>query len=172
MKDKILNLRLEGKSYNEIVNILKCSKSLVAYYCGNNQKEKTKERVKKFRDSDPILKKVDNFKNSKKRLNDACKDFQSRKGDNKRTFSRKDILNKFGDNPKCYLTGRSIDWNDGTTFSFDHIIPVYLGGDNSLENLGLTCVDANNAKHKLTVDDFLSLCKEVLEYNGYVVSKQ
>ena len=33
MKEQILKLRLEGKSYNQIVDILKCAKSTVSYHC-------------------------------------------------------------------------------------------------------------------------------------------
>ena len=46
MKEKILQLRNEGKSYKEIREILKCSKSTISYHCGDGQKEKTKERRK------------------------------------------------------------------------------------------------------------------------------
>ena len=44
MKDEILRLRAEGKSYNEIVAILGCSKGTVSYHCGEGQVEKTKAR--------------------------------------------------------------------------------------------------------------------------------
>jgi len=47
MKEKILELRNEGKSYREIQKILGCSKSTISYHCGNGQKEKTKNRTKK-----------------------------------------------------------------------------------------------------------------------------
>lgn len=33
MKEKIIQLRLEGKSYNEICNLLNCSKGTVSYHC-------------------------------------------------------------------------------------------------------------------------------------------
>jgi hypothetical protein len=33
-EDSILKLRASGKSYNEIVNILGCSKGTVSYHCG------------------------------------------------------------------------------------------------------------------------------------------
>jgi hypothetical protein len=44
MKEKILKLRKEGKTYNEIVEILGCSKGTVSYHCGVNQKEKARQR--------------------------------------------------------------------------------------------------------------------------------
>lgn len=39
MKEQILKLREEGKTYNQIVEILHCSKSLISYYCNDNTKE-------------------------------------------------------------------------------------------------------------------------------------
>ena len=33
MKDKIIELRKKGHSYNEIVRILNCSKSTISYHC-------------------------------------------------------------------------------------------------------------------------------------------
>jgi hypothetical protein len=46
MKDEILALRGQGKSYNEIVAILGCAKSTIAYHCGEGQKEKNQARVR------------------------------------------------------------------------------------------------------------------------------
>ena len=45
MKEKILALRAQGLSYQSIVDKLKCSKGLVAYHCGDGQKEKSRERL-------------------------------------------------------------------------------------------------------------------------------
>lgn len=36
MKGEILNLRKEGKTYNEITEILGCSKGTISYHCNNN----------------------------------------------------------------------------------------------------------------------------------------
>lgn len=44
LRDSILALYAEGKSYREIVDILGCAKSTVSYYCGKGQKEKTMNR--------------------------------------------------------------------------------------------------------------------------------
>lgn len=49
LKDEILKLYAEGKSYNQIVDILGCSKSNVSYHCGKGQKEKTQNRQKQSR---------------------------------------------------------------------------------------------------------------------------
>lgn len=39
MKEEILKLRQEGKTYNEISSLLGCSKSLISYYCKPDSKE-------------------------------------------------------------------------------------------------------------------------------------
>jgi hypothetical protein len=49
MKEAILKLRGDGKSYREIVIILGCSIGTVAYHCGQGQKEKTRRRAAKRR---------------------------------------------------------------------------------------------------------------------------
>ena len=41
------------------------------------------------------------------------------------------------------------------------VIPVSLGGENSLDNLGICCPQANSAKSDLCLEDFFSLCKEL-----------
>lgn len=46
MKDKILELRSQGKTYTEISDIVGCSKGTVSYYCGAGQKEKATERLR------------------------------------------------------------------------------------------------------------------------------
>ena len=43
MKEEILKLRADGKSYNEIKSILNCSKGTIAYHCGKGQKDKYKK---------------------------------------------------------------------------------------------------------------------------------
>ena len=45
MKEKILNLRDDGKSYSEISKILGCSKSTVYYYCNENSKNVIKNGI-------------------------------------------------------------------------------------------------------------------------------
>lgn len=83
----------------------------------------------------------------------------------------KNVLSHFGKNPKCYLTGRKIDLTKTSSYHFDHIIPRTKGGENTLENLGLLCKDANIAKYNKTSEEFISLCREILENNGYKITK-
>lgn len=60
MKEEILKLRKEGKSYNEIQAILGCSKSTISYHCGNGQKEKSKNRLSSLRNKKNKIKVVEN----------------------------------------------------------------------------------------------------------------
>jgi len=166
MKENILKLRADGKSYNEIRKILGCSKGTIAYHCGFGQKEKLKSRVKNYKKTLPgILKrKKDNFSFSNGK----------RVGRGRRVhlaFSLRDFVKKLQLNSKCYLTGRKIDLYQPKTYQCDHIIPVSKGGKSTLDNLGLVCRDANMSKSDMTVDEFFSLCKEILTNNGFKVEK-
>ncbi len=86
-------------------------------------------------------------------------------------FTSQDVLEKFGDTPRCYLSGRKIDLSVTGSYHLDHIHPRSKGGDNSLENLGLAEKHANLAKSNLSVDELLLLCEDILRHNGYTVSK-
>lgn len=79
-------------------------------------------------------------------------------------FSVEDLLNKYGDNPKCYITGQEINLLDSTSWHLDHIIPKSKGGDNTLENCGITIAQANKCKYDLSYEDFVSLCRQVVRH--------
>ena len=55
LSDDILRLRAEGKTYNQIKEILGCSKGTISHHLGAGQKEKTAIRRKKTRDRHHIL---------------------------------------------------------------------------------------------------------------------
>lgn len=171
MKQKILKLRSEGKNYNEICCILKCSKGTVSYHCGLGQKEKKRDRDRKLRSENTLLQKVDRFKS--KTVREKSDYFQRREGSKltkrKITFNYKDVIEKFGENPKCYLTGRSIDLTNPKDYQFDHIVPATRGGDNTINNLGLASREANQAKGNMLVEEFLELCKTVLQFHGFKI---
>lgn len=186
MKEKIKKLRSEGKSYREIQKILGCSKSTISYHCSEGQKEKNLARTAKKRSNQhPATRKVEAFK-ARRALKAKTEHFQCRvsidsplrefgkprtsmKNINL-TFTANDVMNKFGENPKCNLTGRPINWEDSSTYCFDHYIPVSRGGENTLDNLNLVCPQANKAKSDLLITGFLSLCREVLENHGYGIT--
>jgi len=196
MKEQILKLRAEGKTYNEIKAITKCSKSTISYHCGEGQKEKNLRRQRKFRRDNVIAKKVDAFKhpnadrtnglkpeseiksNVKKRLQDKGDSFQRLrlpKGKAKagpKTFNYKDVLEHYGEQTTCYLSGRPLNLLEPRTYQFDHKIPASRGGNNSFENLGIASREANIAKSDMTVDELILLCKEILEHNGYAVKRR
>jgi CRISPR/Cas system Type II protein with McrA/HNH and RuvC-like nuclease domain len=192
MKEQILKLREEGKTYNEIMSILGCSKSTISYYCGENQKEKTKNRTNKRREN-VLLAKVERFKHRKKndkevvdKNNKTRKDvvesirkFQKREngistdGINKDlllTFTWEDVLEKYGENTFCYLSGEPINLYVNN-YNLDHIIPSSKGGDNTLNNMGITHEIVNKMKGDLTPDELIIWCISIIEYNGYNVTK-
>lgn len=187
MKEKILKLRAMGFSYTQISKELGCSKGTISYHLGNGQKIKSANRRKSNRaKANPLtiklyeyvsrkhtakIKKLGVF--SSKTLYKRIHWFQQ--GVNimtqKLDFTVEDVINKIGECPSCYLTGQLLDLSKPSTYEFDHIIPKSRGGDNSLDNLGVCTKQANQSKRDMTPDEYINLCKQVLEHNGYHVSK-
>lgn len=176
LKSKILKLRSEGFTYNEICEKLKCAKSTISYHCGSGNEKK---RLKKNNaERHPIIRKISAFRSrtsveeSKKQK--FAKGIKSKTKNFKRSghthgyvnnikfkYSYKDVLNKIGADPKCYLTGEPIDLSKPETYQLDHIIPTSKGGSNDLSNLGLCCRDANYAKGNLSLKELHALCKKI-----------
>jgi 5-methylcytosine-specific restriction endonuclease McrA len=173
MKEQILKLRSEGKTYNEIKTILGCSKSTISYHCGSGQKEKNKERRIKLRKENPLLNKISHFKDII--LLRGRADKFHRKGTRKNTFyetrnfNYTDVIKKYGIETNCYLTGTPVNLLDGNSYELDHVFPRSKGGPNTLENCGIACPKANRAKRDLPLDEFLNLCQDVLKNFGYKV---
>lgn len=176
-KEEILRLRNEGKSYSEIKSILNCSKGSISYHCSEEQKEKSRNRTRKLRSENIMIKKLDNFKSSRnfKNIKESLRKFQKRDGNNydkniKETFNWKDIVDKFGENTFCYLCGDKINLFEDT-YSFDHIIPQSRGGDNSIDNLGITIKKINDMKTDMTPEELIEMCIKILKFNNYNVEK-
>lgn len=77
-------------------------------------------------------------------------------------FSLKELKEKVGLNPICYLTGEKIDLSKPETYSLDHKIPISRGGSSSLENLAISKIEINQAKYNMTPEEFLDLCNRVV----------
>lgn len=177
-KEDILRLRREGKTYNQISKELGCSKSVISYHCGNGNEKK---RTSKFNKSSTgkLYKKINAFRSriSHSANNVAArgklKTFKSRKKSSRthskvnnitENYTYQDVLNKIGDNPKCYLTGKPIDLQKTDTYQFDHIIPCSKGGTNDLDNLGVCTRSANSAKNDLSLEELYELCELILKW--------
>lgn len=164
LKEQILILRSDNKSYNEIAKILGCSKSIVGYYCNDITNSKQRKSTSLWRNT--LKGRI------KSRLCTFCARI-SHGGRGMKSLNKiktLDIINKFGTKTKCYLTGTPIDL-EKDNYCFDHIVPVSKGGTNDLSNLGITIPIANYSKSDLTVEEYLELCKKVLEHYGYTVNK-
>jgi hypothetical protein len=177
MKEEILRLRSEGKTYDQICEILNCSKGTVSYHCGNGQKEKTDDR-RKNRRKNILLSKVDGFKYSNKNFVENVRKFQKRDNsvngcvnkDIETTFTWEDVVEKFGIETICYLSGEKINLTNNN-YQLDHIIPSSRGGDNSFKNLGITHKITNYMKGDLTPEELIDWCKKILKHNGYEITK-
>jgi 5-methylcytosine-specific restriction endonuclease McrA len=165
MKEGILRLRSEGKSYRDIVKELGCSKGTVAYHCGVGQKEKNNGRVRKTprtkNDNDRLYGRYRNFCVNQRRTNGAVLD--------KPTFTFETFKELVEESTHCYLTGRELDIDDMNSWQVDHKVPHSKGGSNEIINLGITCKEANQAKSDLYLEEFLNLCRDVLVHHGYKV---
>lgn len=178
-KHRIMELYTAGKTRQEIMETLGVSASLLCYHLSPGQKRKTYLRITKQNlERHPLFLKWQKFKHkiSRPKINrgdprnalyhkvrDFFRDRKTHKMNSDYNYTVDDILTKFGDNPKCYLTGKPIDLLQPKTYALDHILPASRGGDNSLENMGLCTKAVNMAKHNLTVDEFYDLCRSVVE---------
>jgi 5-methylcytosine-specific restriction endonuclease McrA len=174
MREEILKLRGEGKTFSQIQEILKCSKSTISYHCSDGQKEKNKLRRQKRR-KNILIGKTERFV-YRKNKNESIRKFQKRDNSVRGcvnptievTFTWKDVVDKFGENTHCYLSGEKINlYKDN--YNLDHILPSSRGGDNSLNNLGITHKIVNTMKSDLTPEELIEWCKRILEFNNYKI---
>lgn len=165
MKEKILKLRNEGKTYNEIKSILGCSKGTISYHCGEGQVEKTKQRYERYKKTSQgaLNKKINRV--FKRKIHDNLK-YKSYCKNGNFIYSKdgqKEFIDKCVSNPICYLTGVHIDLGDSKSYELDHIIPLGRGGTNSFDNLGLCIRDANRVKADLLVGELYDICEKILK---------
>ena len=188
MKNKIIELRNKGFTYSQICKILGCSKGTVAYWCNTTTRYKNKIKCENRKKSNLGLfkfsKAYSSFCNRKrsnnktsfcidsnKRFRNCISHFRNRGNMISKKYTYKEAWEYLNaPNVKCYLTGTPINM-ETDSYDLDHIIPVSKGGTNELSNLGVAIPMANRSKSDLTVDEYLELCKKVLEYHGYIVIK-
>lgn len=154
------NLKRLGHSYKEIASKLKVEYNAVYFYLhGKNPPQKKPDILEKILET-------------KIRCFSRIPLGKNRWGKNKsqtiKLFNFKELLEKIGPNPTCYLTGEPIDLLKPETYHLDHILPRSQGGDNSLSNCGLATNIANQAKAALTKDQFVELCKKVISHNNSI----
>ena len=64
---------------------------------------------------------------------------------------------------RCALSGRKLT---PETASLDHIIPLSRGGQHDIRNLQVLEHQVNTAKGTLTMEEFLSLCRDVTHHKS------
>jgi hypothetical protein len=158
------NIGVKKKGKNKITKILNCAKSTVSYNCSSGEKKEDKKRsIRHSTKQGALYKKLQGF----------CYNYG--KKDLKRKhypmLNMGEVTKLIGKKPICYLTGEYIDLKDMKNYSLDHIVPMSKGGKSTLDNLGLTTKQANQAKSDLTKEEFLALCLRVVKHNGYRVRK-
>lgn len=177
MKEKILQIKEQHPDwgYKAIAKIVGCAPNTVKYYLHPTAKENSRKRVSRYRKINPLCARITHFseirekKKNFDKTNNGVTTYRRQK--RKSLFTTSELLAKLGEYPICYLTGKSIDLDNLSSYELDHIIPVSKGGDNSLENVGICIPDANVAKGNLLIQEFLELCKKILEHHNYRVEK-
>ena len=167
--EEMKKLRAEGLTYREISEKIGCCLHTVMIYLKPNARSNRLKAARiRERAGTPahlrrkLQKKVKAFKS------EGCRNTSNPKG---YRYTIDDVRDKFGETPKCYLTGRDIDWTKTGGFHFDHIKPIARGGTGTFRNLGLLCAEANFSKRDRTVKEHLDYCVEVLNHHGYSVEE-
>lgn len=158
LRRQILELRNTGHNYDEIASKLNCSKGTISYHCNASVKKNTLKNQTKWRRKNTLACKLHNFKHfnpQKRKLYET--------GTNDPLLNLENLIKKFGEYPKCYLTGEPIDLNNANEYSLDHITPLSKGGKNTLDNCGLITKDVNQFKSDMKLEDLYSICELILK---------
>lgn len=158
MKEKILELRRENKTYREIADTLGIPFQRVEYYCSPDRKESLAKSYRKYAARNRLQKKVASFHGITKVRE-------------KTSFTYREFLGKVGERPSCYITKQPIDLNDKESYSIDHKIPKSRGGTNSIDNAEIILSKINRMKQDMTPQELFDMCQFILEKNGYHVYK-
>lgn len=162
LRENIIQLKKQSKSYNQISQELNCSKGVISYHLNESVKKKTMKRNKQWRRKNTLATKIHSFlfPNSRKRKLYKIKT---------KSFSVEEFMEKINNNPRCYLTGETIDLNNAASYHLDHIIPISKGGNSTLENCGLLTKNANLFKNTMLIDEIYELCETILKNKKMVV---
>lgn len=169
-KEEIEQERAQGLSYRKIAAKLGINTATVQYTLSSKYRENDKKRSDIYRNvrlgriEKPEIKAKKLFEPYIKVLRVKVYSFQKRIQDVEK-FTYLDVINKFGLDTHCYITGKSIDLRNTNSYHFDHIVPIFLGGEDALDNLGICTPDVNQAKNKLSLEEFLEMCRAVVRNN-------
>lgn len=142
----------KSKSRDYVCSVLNITKD--RYYRASMSLEKI-EKLQKYRKAiREKMKNEDKYFLLKRKVRGFLK-----RGVKSKSFTYKDVVNRFGETPKCNLTGLPIDFSKTETYQLDHIIPVSKGGNSSLDNVQLIHPTANRMKSDIDMDIFVKLCK-------------
>jgi hypothetical protein len=162
--ERILKLRAAGMGYKKIAKALALPISVVRYYASPRERARVKDATTDFRKKNPLKRKL------YKLLSRKMMNYSRGRGDvAERKLDYPAIIARLILSPVCYLTGEKLDLSKPETYQLDHKMPVCRGGDSLEQNIGLTTRWANQSKLDLTPEEFIDLCKKVLEYNGFSV---
>lgn len=173
---KILELKDKNYTHRQIAKELGIGKSTVTQFLNPNVKKKNLERTRQWDKTNRFYNKIKRFFSKSYRSQiGSCSGlvawrnkikcfFRGEKMKYKEEMIK--IQNKFGPNPRCYLTGIELSYDRPEEFNLDHVIPKSKGGESTLDNMGILTVEANKAK-----DEHIEYCKKVLEYQGYKITK-
>jgi len=163
LEDDIKRLRNEGYSYNQITKELGCSKGTVGYHLTPNEKNRAKKRLRNMR-KNPLYRRSMEWEFKSLEGKDIFRRYPSRV-----ISTREYIRTKYDD--KCWITGRKLS-KDLRKIVFDHKIPKARGGSNDISNMGPATPEGNASKSDMLIEEYLELCKDALEYHGYIVIKK
>ena len=81
------------------------------------------------------------------------------------------VLKSYSSGFICAYCGRVMMIKDseppyGKSFSFDHKISLWLGGDNTVDNMEVVCTRCNQIKGTMTKETFIKVIDAVREVHG------
>lgn len=71
------------------------------------------------------------------------------------------VLDKFGDYPRCYLTGLPCYLDNPHSYELEHVKPKSKGGPSTLDNLQFVNPMVNKMKHNFELEEFIEMCRLV-----------